>query len=306
MAAAGSPEPVVPVAAELTNPRADRVRRVAGLARRQVRRRTGRFLVEGPGPVGALLSAAASDPGATGGLDDGGTGAGAWDPPEVEVVYATVEVAADLAALATAAAVPVRTASPDVITAMSDAVTPQGVVAVARVVDLSLASLLARGPRTVAALARVRDPGNAGTVIRAADADGADGVVLTSGSVDSQAPKAVRASAGSLFHVPVATGIEVGEAVAACRSAGLTVLATSPTAATDLDTLLDEAGHRRGPLREPHAWLFGNEASGLRAEELAAADLAVAVPLRGRAESLNLAMAATVCLYASARARRPG
>jgi len=153
-------------------------------------------------------------------------------------------------------------------------------------------------------LAAVRDPGNAGTVLRTADAAGADAVVLADDAVDPHNPKAVRASVGSVFHLPVVTGTSAAEVVTGLRAAGLTVLAADggDPSAEDLDRFTDSGG-----LAGPTAWLFGNEAWGLPDELRALADAVVAVPLHGRAESLNLATAAAVCLYASARAQRsPG
>jgi TrmH family RNA methyltransferase len=150
-------------------------------------------------------------------------------------------------------------------------------------------------------------------VIRAADAAGADAVVLTEGSVEPFNPKVVRSTAGSLFHLPVVTGVPVDEAVAALRLAGLAVLAADGGGDHDLDDLSDRAvgsGGQAVPagggpdLRAPTAWLFGTEAQGLSDAELALADVSVRVPIRGHAESLNLATAATVCLYASSRAQR--
>ena len=141
----------------------------------------------------------------------------------------------------------------------------------------------------------MRDPGNAGTVIRTADAAGAGGVVLAGSSVDAYNPKTVRATVGSLFHLPVAVEPDPAAAVAAAQAAGYTVLAAD--GAGDVD-LFD------ADLTGPTAWLFGNEAWGLPAELAALADQRVAIPIHGRAESLNLATAAAVCLYASARAQR--
>ncbi|MEP7026210.1 MAG: RNA methyltransferase, partial [Actinomycetota bacterium] len=156
------------------------------------------------------------------------------------------------------------------------------------------------GPRLVVILANVRDPGNAGTVLRAAVAAGADGVIFAGASVDPYNSKSVRASAGSLFHLPVVTGVPLPDAVTALRAAGLQVLAADGSAARTLD----EPG-LAAQLGQPTAWLFGNEAWGLPGDLLALADEAVAVPIYGRAESLNLAAAAAVCLYTSARALRP-
>ena len=154
-----------------------------------------------------------------------------------------------------------------------------------------------RTARLVAICADVRDPGNAGTVIRTADAAGADGVVLAGSSVDPYNPKTVRASVGSLFHLPLAVEPDVATAVAAAKAAGLSVLAADG----DGETSLDEAGDLLG---RRTAWLFGNEAWGLPREVAALADHRVRIPIHGRAESLNLSTAAALCLYASACAHR--
>jgi RNA methyltransferase, TrmH family len=133
-------------------------------------------------------------------------------------------------------------------------------------------------------------------VIRAADAAGADAVVFAGDSVDPYNGKAVRASVGGLFHLPIVTGVSVDAAIGALRAAGLGVLVAAGTGDTDLDTsdLLDR----------PTAWVFGNEAWGVPVDTVRAADAAVRIPIYGRAESLNLATAAALCLYASARAQR--
>jgi RNA methyltransferase, TrmH family len=185
--------------------------------------------------------------------------------------------------------------------ALSDAVTPPGLVAVCTLLDVALDDVLAGSPRLVAVCADVRDPGNAGTVVRTADAAGADAVVLAGDAVDLHNPKTVRASAGSAFTLPVAVERDPAAVVRRLQDAGLAVLAT--TGGGDLDLFAaDEV------LAGPVAWLLGNEASGLPDDLLALADHRVSIPLRGRAESLNLATAAAVCLYASARVagrRRP-
>ena len=182
---------------------------------------------------------------------------------------------------------------------LSGTVSPQGVVAVCRHVDVPLDEVTASRPRLVTICANVRDPGNAGTVIRCADAAGAAAVVLAGTSVDPYNGKAVRASAGSLFHVPIVTEVSVAEAVGQLRAAGMTVLAADGDGDLSLDTALDTA-----MLSRPTAWLFGNEAWGLPAADRELADHVVRVPIYGQAESLNLATAAAVCLYASARAQR--
>jgi TrmH family RNA methyltransferase len=271
----------------LANPRAERVRAVAALAGRSVRERTGRFLVEGPQAVREAVRFA---------------------PAAVRAVYLSDEAAArhpEIEAAAAGGGLSVRRGTPDALDAMSrDA---QGVVAVADQRTAVLDDVLADRPRLVALLARVRDPGNAGTVIRAADAAGADAVVLSQDSVDVFNPKVVRATAGSLFHLPVVVDADLPDAVVALRTVGLTVLAADGKGEHDLDALLDVAGLSTPgapDLAGPTAWLFGNEAWGLPDEDLALADAAVRVAIRGAAESLNLATAAAICLYASARAQR--
>jgi TrmH family RNA methyltransferase len=180
-------------------------------------------------------------------------------------------------------------------------VSPQGIVAVCRRVDVALSAVVRRGARLVVACAQVRDPGNAGTVVRCADAFGADGVVLTGGSVELTNPKTVRASVGSLFHLPVSVGAGLRALVQAAHDAGLQVLAADGSGDVELSEL-----SRTGALAEPTLWVFGNEAWGMPDADLALADRVVRVPLYGAAESLNLATAAAVCLYATATAQRAG
>jgi len=186
------------------------------------------------------------------------------------------------------------------LAALAETVTPQGVVAVARQRHLTLAEALAGVPALAVVLAGIADPGNAGTVLRTADAAGAAVVVFPDGTVDPYNGKCVRASAGSLFHVDVVRGGTPEDAVATLKGGGFTVLAADARGEHDLDQLLDD-----GRLAGRTTWVFGSEAHGLPAPVLAAADARVRVPIHGRAESLNLAAAAAVCLYASARALRP-
>ena len=183
------------------------------------------------------------------------------------------------------------------LASLSDAVTPAGVVAVCRFLDVPLATVVDAAPRLVALCADVRDPGNAGTVIRCADAAGADAVLLAGHSVDPYNPKTVRATVGSLFHLPIVVEPDPATAVRAAQAAGLQVLAADGAGEVDLDAA-DEL------LAAPTAWLFGNEAWGLPDELAALADHRVRIPIHGRAESLNLSTAAAVCLYASARVQR--
>jgi TrmH family RNA methyltransferase len=183
------------------------------------------------------------------------------------------------------------------LASLTDTVTPQGLVAVCTADEVSLADVVAGAPRLVVVCAQVRDPGNAGTVIRCADAFGADAVVLTEGSVDVHNPKTVRATAGSLFHLPIVTGVGLVEATDALRAAGLTVIAADGSGTR---TLLDLETELAGPV----AWVLGNEAWGLPEADLRTADIVAKVPMWGAAESLNLSAAAAVCLYATAAAQR--
>lgn len=210
-------------------------------------------------------------------------------------VFATADATGRHPDLAATAGDRWTVADDDVIASIADAVHPQGVVARCRSIVAGLDAL----PDTVSYVvvcADVRDPGNAGAVIRCADAAGADAVILTGDSVDPLNPKAVRATAGSLFHLPIVVHRDTAEALDWLRSTGFQVLAADGQGDVGLyDAPLDLTG--------PTAWLMGNEAWGLPEQVRALADHVVAVPIYGRAESLNLATAAAVCLYAGAAAR---
>lgn len=284
----------------LSNPRADRVKDVAKLAGRPARLKRGQFLAEGPQAVREALRLHQQR------VADGQQGV----VTEVFASESCLDRHPEFEELSQG--VNARLATDEVLAAMADTVNPQGIVAVCRFLDVTLQEVLDAGPRLVAVLCQVRDPGNAGTVLRAADSAGADAVILTASSVDIYNPKAVRSTAGSLFHLPVVLGADIDELAAACRARGIGVLAADGYGTLNLDTLQDENARRRltgeGPqseyaLERPTAWLFGNEAQGLSPEELALADHRVAVPVYGSAESLNLGTAATVCLYASARSQ---
>lgn len=208
----------------------------------------------------------------------------------VEELFATAQAAGRHPELAAGAAeISERDAA-----ALSETVTPQGLVAVCRLAQPSLTEVLGRRPRLLVVLVEPNEPGNLGAVLRTADAAGADAVVLD-GGVDAYNGKVVRATAGSLFHLPLVSAAAT-EVVAARQ---LTSLATTGSGKVSLDELADA-----GTLAEPTAWLFGNEARGLPEQLLQQADHTVRVPIYGRAESLNLAAAAAICLYSSARAQR--
>lgn len=181
--------------------------------------------------------------------------------------------------------------------ALSETVTPVGLVAVCSVPETSLDDVLADSPRLLAVAAEISEPGNAGTLIRVADAMGADAVVLAGHSVDPYNGKCLRASAGSIFSIPVVSEPDAATAVMAVRAAGLAVLATT----VDGEISLDDAD-----LAAPTAWLFGPEAHGLSAALAEAATHRVRIPMPGAAESLNVASAAAICLYQSSRAHRSG
>jgi TrmH family RNA methyltransferase len=250
------------------------------LARRAARAEDRLFLAEGPQAVREALTV----PGCV---------------REVFAVVLAAEDHPDLVAAARSGAVPWQVVDAAAMSSLAETVAPQGVVAVCGFLDVPLPGLLATRPALLAVCAEVRDPGNAGTVVRCADAAGAGGVVLTGSSVDPYNGKAVRASAGSLFHLPVVVDPHTSDVVGALQEAGVAVLAADGAGELDLDDAA--AGDL---LAGPTAWLFGNEARGLPDDVAGLADHRVRIPIHGRAESLNLATAAAVCLYASARAQR--
>lgn len=283
-----------------TSPRSERVRRAAALTGRSARRKQGRFRVEGPQAVRSLLQ----------------------HRPELAREVFTTERGADehpeLGDLARTAGVPLRVIDEPVLRAMvrenpggadgaaapGALVSPQGVVAIADLPGAdptaaiqALDTLPAADPVTVVVLHEVRDPGNVGTLLRTADAAGADLVLLTRTSADPYSPKAVRASVGSLFHLPVLTEAAMGEVLPALAEHAITAAATSGHAAADVFA---------AELPARIAWIFGNEAHGLDEQTLDAAPLAVRIPLAGHAESLNVHTAATVCLFETLRRRREG
>ncbi|MCX4821859.1 RNA methyltransferase [Streptomyces sp. NBC_01142] len=272
---------------ELISPRSPRVIAARRLAKRAFRGKERLFIAEGPQAVREAVAHRGHSGEAT-----------------LVELFTTVEAAqryADIVDAARGIGARVHHASDAVLAEVSQTVTPQGLVGVCRFLDSPFEDILAARPKLVAVLAHVRDPGNAGTVLRCADAAGADAVVLTDASVDLYNPKSVRASVGSHFHLPVAVGVPVEQAVRGLRDAGVRVLAADGAGEDDLDDELDA-----GTMGGPTAWIFGNEAWGLPEETRALADAVVRVPIHGKAESLNLATAAAVCLYASARAQRAG
>jgi RNA methyltransferase, TrmH family len=250
------------------------------LTRRQARREAGRFLAEGAQAVREALRR----------------------PKAVLSIFATAEALernTELVEAARTAGIRVDEVSVRAAAGLSETVRPQGIVAVCRTVHVPLRKAFETDPRLVAVLVDANDPGNAGTILRTADAAGATAVLFAGDSVDPYNGKVVRASAGSIFHLDVVTDVTADDAVAAARAAGCTVLAATGAGTDDLDDLIEGRS-----LDKATAWLFGNEANGLPREVIDSADRSVRVPVYGQAESLNVAAAAAVCLYASARRQR--
>ena len=298
----------------MSNPHADRVRDIAKLSTRRGRTKKKQFMVEGPQAVREALKAHLQS-------------------PVLDAVYVTenaYERHPDIAELLEQAhgtptpeegrRVFMRVVTDEVLAAMADSVTPQGIIAISFMVDTSFSVLWgenALNPKLIAVLSRIQDPGNAGTILRVADAAGADLVITTKGSVDLYNPKTVRSTAGSLFHVPIIQGVELEEFAEDVKSQGIVVLAADGYGTVNLQDLIDHAAVLRAgfsgetpaevkgafDLSRPTMWLFGNEAQGLSAEEKSAATMRIAVPVYGAAESLNVGTAAAICLYASAMAQ---
>ena len=257
--------------------RSARVVAAVKLHRQVARRRARRFLAEG-----AHLVEAASRRGL------------------IREIFVTEAAAERFAALLAGHVATVHLVTERAAKALSDTVTPAGVVAVCETPESALQDVLAGAPRLVAVGVDIGEPGNAGTLIRIADAVGAAAVVFGGHSVDPYNGKCLRASAGSIFSIPVVVEADAGAAVGALRAAGLQVLATAVDGELCLDDLTSV---ELGP---PTAWLFGAEAHGLSPQLARQADKRVSIPMSGTAQSLNVAAAAAICLYQSARAQRAG
>jgi TrmH family RNA methyltransferase len=261
----------------IQDPSQAEIKGVAKLTKKEARSETGLFLLEGPQGLKEALER----------------------PKLIEKLFATEsfeEKYPDLISRARDARVSVNLVSDSVLKELSDTTTPQGVVAVCQQFHVSIDDVIASKPTLVAFLAQIRDPGNAGTVLRAADAAGADAVIFSKGSVDIYNPKVVRSTTGSMFHLPFVIEAEIQSSLEKFKQAGLSVLAAD-VAGDSLSTIPST------DLAKPTMWLFGNEAWGLEPEVSALADKLVQVPIFGAAESLNLATAASVCMYASAFAQ---
>jgi RNA methyltransferase, TrmH family len=261
----------------IQDPSQAEIKGVAKLTKKEARSETGLFLLEGPQGLKEALDR----------------------PKLIEKLFATEsfeEKYPELISRARDSRVSVNLVSDAVLKELSDTTTPQGVVAVCQQFHVSLDDVLDAKPKLVAFLAQIRDPGNAGTVLRAADAAGADAVIFSKGSVDIYNPKVVRSTTGSMFHLPFVIDADISISLQKFKDAGLKVLAAD-IAGDSLSTIAS------AELAKPTLWLFGNEAWGLEPEVSALADKLVQVPIFGAAESLNLATAASVCMYASAFAQ---
>jgi len=269
--------------ADLTSTRSPRVADIRRLHDRRHRAQRGAFVVEGPQAVEAAI------------------------PVGVRELFVTHEARdrySGLIGAARDAGAAVHTTTPEVLAAMADTQQPQGLLAVCPLVTVDLAEALVaareRTLRCVVILDRVSDPGNAGTVIRTADAMGAGAVILTEGSVDPHNGKVVRSTAGSLFHVPIAADVPVADAIEEASSAGYVLVAADAGGSVRLGTMGAEA-----VLSGPVAWVIGNEAHGVHEDLRAAAHETVSIPMSGGAASLNMAAAAAICLYSTRLAQHP-
>ena len=249
-----------------------RVKRLRLLVERPAaRKREGAFVVEGPTLVGDALDAGVE-------LQCVFVGEGTRRPP--------------VADRAVAHGVPVFDLAPGVLERVAATVTPQPVLAVARTLDVGIEEM--EGASLVVVCVDIRDPGNLGTVLRSAEAAGVGGIICCGGSVDVYNPKCVRASAGSLFHTRIVAGGDPVKVLGTLGGWGLRRLGTRADAGEP---------YYLADLASPTALVLGNEAHGLPASTADALDGWVTIPMSGRAESLNVGMAAAVLCFEAARQR---
>lgn len=261
----------------LTDPKSSRIRGVVKLQKRDARSETGLFLLEGLQGFKEALK----------------------EPARIQELFVTQETLGqnrELFDRAEALGIEFTLVDDRVMKTLCDTQSPQGVVAICQQLDVDPTEIFKVNGRLLVLLANIRDPGNAGTVLRVADAAGADGVLLSSNSVDLYNSKVVRSTTGSLFHIPFSLGVDIAETVSRAKDAGYQVFAADGGGVSLENLALDV-------MVKPTLWIFGNEAWGFEPEVLELADQVVAVPIYGQAESLNLATAASICLYASAIAQ---
>ena len=267
---------------EIFTERTPRIVAAAKLHRAAARRKAGRFLAEGENAVTSALQHGS-----------------------VIEVFVTESAAQRFSSLLDAtSSAPINLISPRAADHLAETVTTTGLFALCNSQLADLDAVLASAKNSLPLISvpvETAEPGNAGTIIRVSDALGAAGVIFAGQSVDPQGGKAVRASAGSLFHLPVAREAGVAEVIDRLHEDGFTVMATAMDGDVSLDEAVAADPGEQPILAQPTAWLFGNEAHGLgHWQDLA--DLRVSIPMRGRAESMNLATAASICLYESATA----
>lgn len=262
----------------MTSAASDRVTAVRALHSRQGRRKSGRFVVEGPQAIRSALA----------------NGVLVHDlfVDEDTVAYS------DVISGARSAGARLTWVTSAVLTAMSETRQPQGVLAVCDLLPEGDLDAVMAAPGPVVVLEAVSDPGNVGTIIRTADAAGAAGVLLTPTSADIHNGKVVRSTAGSLFRLPVLRGLPIEEIASAARRAGRPLAVTAGEGATSLFAAADE-----GLVDARTCWLIGSEAHGASPQARAAADLVVSIPMPGGSESLNAAVAAAVALFVTAHAQ---
>lgn len=256
---------------ELTGLQNPLVKAVAELKQKKYRQQRGEFLAEGLRTVEEAVAFKAAQ----------------------QIFYTATEDERTLQLLEQAAFMQLKLTcvSEAVMKKIADTETPQGIIAVCRMQEQPLEQLLASG-KLLLVLDRVGDPGNIGTMLRTADAAGVGGIILLKGTADIYAPKTVRSSMGSLFHVPVLSGVAEQEFIDNAKKAGYQLLVTALDGADNL---------YQADLKGRLAFVMGNEAGGVSASLLQQADKRVFIPMRGKSESLNVAMAAGIVMFEAMR-----
>ncbi len=191
---------------------------------------------------------------------------------------------------------PCETVSDEVFARMSDTVTPQGILCLVRQYDYNIEEMLAEKKQLLFILLEdLQDPGNLGTIFRTAEAAGANGIIMSKGTADIYNPKTIRSTMGSVYRVPFLYAEALGPVMETLRGHGVRIFAAH---------LSGEADYDAHDYRQGAAFLIGNEGRGLREETAAAADARIRLPMEGRVESLNAAVASSILLYEAYRQRR--
>ena len=270
---------VEPTPLSASNPRIASLRRLTG--RRKARLEAGRFVLEGPVPIAELLASGAE-------IDELYVDLEQWEQaddrsPLRSLVRDAEEVG-----------VPIWGLAASVFASVSDTNSPQGALALA-IRTVTPIEVLAEGDGTILVLVDISDPGNAGTLVRAAEASGCAGVVFAGSSTDPYGPKAVRAAAGSIVRIPIAEQTDCSAALEELRSAGRRLVATVVDGGS-----APEAADLTGSI----AVLIGSEAHGLSAAIVAECSHSITIPMQSTVESINAAVAGAVVLFEAARQRR--